>query len=153
MHTLHTEIDIRSAPEQVWDVLVDFDAYPEWNPFIVRASGRAEVGTKLENRLEPPGGKAITFKPTVTEVDREQTLEWLGRLVLPGVFDGRHRFELHPSNGGTRFVQHEEIRGLLVPLFRRTLDQHTKPGFEAMNQALKVRVEDRSGPSASTQTE
>ncbi len=153
MHSLHTEIEIDAPPEQVWQVLVDFDAYPEWNPFIVRVGGKAEVGTKLENRLQPPGGKAMTFKPMVTEVGEERALEWLGRLVLPGVFDGRHRFELHGSNGGTLFVQSEDFRGVLVPLLKRSLDQRTKSGFEAMNEALKQRAEARSGPAASTQSE
>ena len=39
------------------------------------------------------------------------------------------------------FVQREEFRGLLVPLFSRSLDTDTRRGFEAMNQALKERAE------------
>jgi hypothetical protein len=51
----------------VWEVLSDFDAYPEWNPFIRRISGSPHEGEKLEVRIEPPGSRGMKFKPTVLE--------------------------------------------------------------------------------------
>jgi hypothetical protein len=140
-HHLHTEIEIDAAPDVVWDVLTDLDRYPEWNPFITSADGTAEVGRQLTNRLEPPGGKAITFRPRVTEVETQKTFEWLGRLGVRGVFDGRHRFDLEPTATGTHLVHSEEITGVLVRPMRSSLDSQTKPGFEAMNAALKTRAE------------
>ena len=68
-HELHTEINIEAAPEVVWQVLTDLDAYPEWNPFITSSAGKAQIGETLVNRMEPPGGMAITLKPEVTVVD------------------------------------------------------------------------------------
>ena len=38
---LRTHIDIHASPERVWQVLTDFAAYPDWNPFITRASAHA----------------------------------------------------------------------------------------------------------------
>ena len=141
-HELHTQIDIDAAPETVWDILTDLARYPDWNPFIVSAEGQVAVGERLTNRMAPPGGRAMTFKPTVTEVDPGRSFEWLGRLFLPGVFDGRHRFQLEPTtDGGTRFVHSEQLIGVLVRPMRRSLDTTTKAGFEAMNQAIKVRAE------------
>jgi hypothetical protein len=55
--------------------------------------------------------------------------------------DGEHIFELHPSEGGTRFVQREIFSGLLVPLLWGTLEDPTRRGFDAMNRALKERAE------------
>ena len=140
-HQLHTEIDIDAPPDVVWSVLTDLDGYSAWNPFITSAEGTAEVGRQLTNRLEPPGGRAITFRPRVTMVDPERTFEWLGRLGFRGVFDGRHRFELKPTATGTHLVHGEEMTGLLVRVLRSSLDSQTKPGFEAMNTALKTRAE------------
>ena len=141
-HELHTEIDIDAAPEVVWQVLTDLDRYRDWNPFIVSAEGRADVGERLTNRMQPPGGKGITFKPTVTVVEPAVTFEWLGRLGLPGIFDGRHRFDLAPSENGGTFVTHsEQLDGILVRFMRKSLDTETMAGFEAMNAALKARVE------------
>jgi hypothetical protein len=140
-HHLHTEIEIDAAPTVVWSILIDLDGYTDWNPFITSSSGTIATGERLANRLEPPGGKPLTFKPTVTEVNEDRTLEWLGRLGLPGVFDGRHRFELFPHGGGTRLIQSETFTGVLVPLLRKSLDTGTVAGFRAMNAALRTRAE------------
>ena len=45
MRDLRSEID--ASPEDVWQVLTDFDAYPEWNPFIRSIQGNPEVGSRL----------------------------------------------------------------------------------------------------------
>ena len=68
-------------------------------------------------------------------------LRWLGRLLLPGVFDGEHIFSIEPSSeGGSRFVQRERFSGVLVPLVGGML-RKTEQGFMAMNEALKQRAE------------
>jgi hypothetical protein len=139
-HELRTEIDIDAPPEQVWPHLVDLGAYADWNPFITRAAGSAEEGHKLSLRMDPPGGRGITIRPHVTEVSKGATLEWLGHLGVPGVFDGRHRFELTATPSGTHLVQREIFGGLLVRPLRRSLDGNTRAGFEAMNAALRRRV-------------
>lgn len=142
-HHLHTEIEIAAAPATVWGVLTDLAGYPDWNPFITSSEGTIAVGEQLTNRLEPPGGRAVTFKPTVTEVDAGRVLEWLGGLPLPSLFDGRHRFDLVPDGDGTRLIHAERFTGVLVPFMKRSLDTTTLAGFEAMNTALKSRAEAR----------
>ncbi|MEO1058611.1 MAG: SRPBCC domain-containing protein [Actinomycetota bacterium] len=141
-HAIQTEITIDAPPDVVWRALTDLERYSEWNPFILSATGTVAVGERLVNRLQPPGGRAMTFKPTVTEVEPARTFEWLGRLLVPGVFDGRHRFELEPTpGGGTRMVHSEQFSGLLVRLLRSSLDTTTVAGFTAMNEALRDHVE------------
>lgn len=143
-HELHTEIEIDRPPSSVWAVLTDLEHYHEWNPFIVEAAGVVAVGERLRNRLQPPGGRAMTFRPTVTAVEPRTVFGWLGRLGLPGLFDGLHRFALHETaSGGTHLTHSEQFRGLLVRPLRSSLDTRTRAGFEAMNAALKERVESR----------
>ena len=141
-HEIRTEITIDAPAETVWDILTDLDGYADWNPFVVESTGTPLVGERLTNRLVPPGGKTMTFRPTVTEIVEGRVFEWLGRLGLPGIFEGRHRFELHPNDDGTtRFVHSEYFSGILVRLMKRSLDTQTVAGFEAMNAALKERAE------------
>lgn len=141
-HALHTEIHIDASADRVWSVLTDLDAYADWNPFMVESSGTVAVGERLVNRMSPPGGRAVTFRPVVTEVEVNRVFEWLGSLGVKGIFDGRHRFELTPTaDGGTHLRHGESFRGVLVRFFRNSLDSQTKAGFEAMNVALKERVE------------
>jgi hypothetical protein len=140
---LHSDIEIEAPPDQVWDVLTDFDAYPDWNPFVRRIDGEPVVGTQLEVVLEPPGGRAMTFQPEVLAAQPTREFRWLGRLWgVPKLFDGEHIFEIEPlGQGRTRFVQREKFSGVLVPLLARSLMTNTRRGFEAMNRALKERVE------------
>jgi hypothetical protein len=142
--SLETEITIRGTPEQVWSVLTDFAKYPEWNPFVREASGEAKIGSRLTVRIEPPGGRPMTFRPIVREAVPGRELRWLGHLFIPGLFDGEHAFRLEPAGAGlTRFRQSEQFRGILVPLFPRAMYDRTRRGFEAMNRALKEQVEKR----------
>ena len=140
-HELHTEIDIDATPEVVWHVLTDLDGYVDWNPFITSSAGPAEVGQKLVNRMEPPGGMAITFKPQVTVVDDGTTFEWFGKVGFSGLFDGRHRFDLEATETGTKLTQSESLDGILVRVMRKSVDTNTLAGFEAMNAALKAKAE------------
>jgi hypothetical protein len=138
---LQREIDIDAPPERVWSVVTDFDAYPEWNPFIRRIGGELREGARLEVRIQPPGARAMTFMPRVRAVDPNRELRWLGRLLVPGIFDGEHRLRIEPlGSGRTRFIQSERFSGVLVPLVKGSLEK-TAAGFEQMNAALKARVE------------
>ena len=141
MKELRTQIEIEATPDRVWEILTDFAAYPEWNPFIQTIEGDAAPGSKLEVRIEPPGGRAMTFKPTVLEAAPRQELRWLGRVLLPGLFDGEHSLRIEPiDDSRVRFTQAERFTGVLVPLFGKGLGK-TQRGFTAMNEALKRRAE------------
>lgn len=146
-HQLQTEIEIDATPEQVWAILTDFAAYPAWNPFIKYIRGIPQQGARLEVRIQPSGAKGMTFRPSVLTADSGRELCWLGRFLLPGVFDGEHCFVIEPlANGKVRFRQSEQFSGALVPMFRASLDRDTKRGFEEMNQALKSRAEAKHEP-------
>lgn len=141
MRTLQTDVVIDASPAEVWAVLVDLERYGQWNPFIVELRGEAVVGARLRARMAPPGGRKMALRPRVTEVRPGEALEWLGHVGVPGLFDGRHRFELRPAGAGTLFRQREVFTGVLVPALARNIDGPTRRGLEAMNEALKGRVE------------
>ncbi len=139
-HRITAEVDIEAPPDAVWAQLTDLAGYAAWNPFIPSATGTVAPGERLSLRLQPPGGRALPIRPTVTEVVPDSVLEWLGHLGVRGLFDGRHRFELHSTPQGTRLVQSEEFGGVLVRPLRGFLDGGTLAGFHAMNEALRRRV-------------
>jgi len=134
--SIRTEIRIQAPTSAVWATLLDFPRYREWNPFIPAIEGQAKHGEKLTAHFK--GG--MTFKPRVTEFREGAVLEWLGKLGLGGLFDGRHRFELRTDGNATVLVQSEQFSGLLIPFLGKLLKQ-TEKNFESMNQALKKRVE------------
>lgn len=141
MREITTTVDIEAVPERVWAALTSFDYYPDWNPFIRQASGRLRVGETLTLRMFPAQGKPMTFRPKVLVVEPQRELRWIGRLVLPFVFDGEHRFRLSPIEGGaTRVVQAERFSGALVP-FVPSVVERTVNDFHRLNIALKNYVE------------
>ncbi|WP_149360335.1 SRPBCC domain-containing protein [Lolliginicoccus suaedae] len=139
---IETAITIDAPPEAVWATLTDFEAYEQWNPFITSAEGTATTGTRLHNTLENKGS-TMTFEPRITAAEPARELRWIGRFVAPGIVDGEHYFLLEELPGErTRFVQGENFRGALVPLAGGSLD--VRDSFDAMNRALKERVEQQA---------
>jgi len=142
MHLVATFIDIRANPARVWRVLTAFADYPAWNPFITAVEGTPAVGARLLIRVHPPGGSAMAFRPRVLIAEPERQLRWKGRLILPGLFDGEHSFRLEPIPGGVRLHHEERFTGLLAGVMPASSYGRIRQGFEAMNTALKARVEE-----------
>ena len=141
VRTISHTIEIDAAPEAVWRELADTASYPDWNPFVRKLEGDLEEGARLEVEIQPPDGRAMTFKPRVLAAKPGRELRWLGHLLVRGLFDGEHSFEIEPLDGGrTRFTQSERFSGLLVRPLGGGVGK-TERGFEAMNRALKSRAE------------
>jgi len=139
-----THLTVDAPVEDVWEALTDLAGYRSWNPFITAAAGAITVGERLNLTIQPAGGLAMAFKPWVTAVEPHHYVEWLGRLALPGIFDGRHSFTLTSLAGGRTLLQQSETyTGVLIP-FSGSILARTRAGFVAMNDAL-ARQTTRSG--------
>jgi len=136
MLDLQTTIQLPVLPAKVWEVLTDFAAYPDWNPFITQASGVWKVGTTVALTA---GG--MNFQPKVLNFSPSKELRWKGKLIFNGLFDGEHYFLLTDNGDGTTSLEHgERFSGLLIPAFRKKLETETKAGFISMNEALCNRI-------------
>jgi hypothetical protein len=111
MKTVSSTIDIDAPPEQVWAILTDLAAYPEWNPLFPQASGQIAVGQRLTLASRPTTGRPMTIHPKLLAVRPGAELRWVSS--LPGIIGGEHFFTLAPVGDGTRLVQSETFRGLL----------------------------------------
>ena len=78
-------------------------AYPDWNPFITRASGDWAVGNTV---AVTAGG--MDFKPKVLAFTPNRELRWKGKLLFNGLFDGEHYFLLTDNGDGTTGLEHGE---------------------------------------------
>jgi hypothetical protein len=122
--------------------LTNFSGFPNWNPFVRRASGTVKQGERIEVYLQPPDGPGMTIKPTLTEVVPNRELRWLGHTVIPGLFDGEHIFTIEALEAdGVRFIQREVFGGILASPVLRLIGENTMRGFQAMNKALKAEAE------------
>lgn len=141
MTLLTSEIAIDAPSEVVWQVLVDFDSYPDWNPVEIAAKGEPVIGAALEHTGKLPGRKPMTFKAKIIEATPARALAWKGHIVVPGLFDVRHHFEIDPlDDDRSRLRQSEHFSGLLIPFMRGVL-RDTQAAFELANKAIKQRAE------------
>ena len=141
MKSLHAAVEIDAPAERVWQIVIDFAHYSDWNPFIVRASGEPRVGERLDITIAAPDVKPVSFRPRVLDVEPGRLIRWKGEFKLPGLFDGRHALIVDPlDHGRSRFTTHEDVTGILLP-FAGTVMTASQKGFELMARALRERAE------------
>ncbi len=150
MQTIETMIDINASVDEVWSVLTDFVRYPQWSRFVVGIKGEPEAGTRIEVRLDDGSRpKPMTLRPEVLNATAGQELRWRGVLGAGFLFAGEHYFQLTAlPGGGTRLCHGEAFTGVLVPLFKKTLDTRVRSSFHAFNSALQKRAESTRVASA-----
>lgn len=139
MREMRTEIEIEASKETIWKILMNFENYPEWNPFIRSISGDQETNKKLNVILDI--GSKMKMKPIVQEVIPNKKFSWLGKLFIPKLFDGNHIFEIEETENGVKFIQRERFFGILVWPILKMIGKKTEKGFMAMNEALKLEGE------------
>ncbi|MFT6183928.1 MAG: hypothetical protein ACJAU0_001235 [Flavobacteriales bacterium] len=121
---------------------MDFNEYPEWNPFIRRISGPTKVGDNLQVELHQVKGKPMVISPEVVIVEPNSLFAWKGKFGVKGIFDGQHSFALEVlGKGETNFIHSEEFGGILLPFMRKMIKTTTTESFKLMNTALKARCE------------
>lgn len=141
---LETSMIINSSPEKIWETLMDYEDYPDWNPFIKSISGTPEVGEQLDVNLGQGDNEPMNFKPKVLVNQENEEFRWRGVFLIRGIFDGEHYFRLERiGENQTRFTQGEHFTGILSGLMMNLIGEDTEKGFNEMNAALKMRVENQ----------
>ncbi len=134
---IYTEIDILAPPRTIWEILIDNEKYPEWNPYHVKVEGRLIVGEKLFVEIHKPNGENVEIEPHVMRMIPLEELTWGGG--IRGIFFGKHVFLLKRIDDRlTKLVHKEDFSGLVIPF--ASLDA-IEEGYNLMNRALKIRAE------------
>lgn len=142
LKTIETQIMANSTPEIIWKILINFEEYELWNPFMINVVGDAKLGSKIKVKIQTVSGKQRTYSPTITRLEINKELRWKGKSFLPGIFDGERIFIIEKSIDNKVLFLHKEIfTGLGVKLVGDKLDEDLRESFEKMNIALKSRAE------------
>ncbi len=142
---IRTEIEIDAAASAVWSTLVDFEAYPRWNPFIAAVYGKLQAGERLSILMTPPEGREVRYSPRLLVVEPECELRWLGSLGAKFLFRTEHFFRLQSTGPSrTRLTHGEDVSGMLTRYMGAAITRIAR-GCVGMNLALKRRVEAGEG--------
>ena len=140
MQTIVATIHIEATPEAVWAVLMDWDAYPSWNPFIRAIAGKAKVGGRIRVRIGLPVG-SVPITATVTRLMPDAEIIWHSALPIAGLLDRDHVITIAAQPKGCTVTQTQTFDGRLAPAISIVAVGLARSGLGHMNAALKTRVE------------
>src|SRR5579872_6494461 len=139
--TLDETVDIEAPAELVWEVIVDFARYAEWNPFVLECRSSLKVGDPIDLRVQ------LMSRP---QWQRETIFEHVpGRIVRYGI-RGNALGALASSRSNevtavdarhSQYHMHFELTGWLAPLVRVLLGRRMLKGFHGMTAGIKTRAE------------
>jgi hypothetical protein len=131
-----TEVTIAATPSEIWSVLVNTAQYKDWNPVIVSVEGSYTLNSIIKNKVKmPPDGKLTSMSTKVKGLKKNEELFQFGG--TRGLMTFAHRWILIPVKGGTRVIQQEEYRGLIVWFWKASMMEAV---YSRANEALKKRV-------------
>lgn len=136
---------IAAPPEAVWAVLVDFEAYPAWNPFTREVRTTGAIGADVVMRVDM--GFAVISQTEVLRALEPPTDGAPGRLVwgvdwLGGQAIAAERVQTLTADGdGSHYETVDTIGGWLSPVSQGIFGRPVGRGFRAMAEALRDRVE------------
>lgn len=142
-----SEIALQASPDRIWNTLLDFTAYPEWNRVVKAVRGRAEPDSLLEIDFQFYGEKAAGKTARVTGLIPPKYLSWTWNHSLGAWFlAAEHVFRIRQKEDG-RVVFHQEMyyTGLSIRFGRKAAQQMVRMTLEKFNDDLKDRVEAGSG--------
>ena len=146
MKVVRSEIDIGAPAEKVWKIVIDFEHYPEWNPFTPRFGARqVVVGEEFlldcqmteKQLLRDEREVFLAYEPEKYKVCWG-TSRTKGR---PGIKSYRWQTCEPIDDQRTHFVNFEEFHGILAPLVNLLYGKKLRRGFDGYCRALKQRAE------------
>ncbi|OQU97625.1 hypothetical protein CLAIMM_03526 [Cladophialophora immunda] len=147
MPSVYTKLRLPAPPQQIWDILTDFEHYSEWNPVMLKISGDQCMGGRIHTEVKNPRTSRVRkFNPVIMNWSPVAHLHWRARLFdLPGLLTGYHHFILQPSADGmsTDFEHFEIMSGILsyvLKYIKPSVYLDLEQAFAAMNDALKERA-------------
>ncbi|WP_460716034.1 SRPBCC family protein [Nocardioides dilutus] len=136
---VRTSIDVAASTNHVWEVLVDFERWPEWTDSVssVRPldAGPLAVGSRVE--ISQPRLPTATY--TVTALEPRRAFTW--EQQQPGSRVSAHHECAPLPDGGTRVELRVVMSGLLGSIMGRLYRRLTERYLAMEAAGLKSRAE------------
>ena len=138
MKSYSATINIKASPDTIWNIMIDGDSYPDWDPGMDRVEGSIALGEKVKFFTKMSPDRAFPAK--VTTFEPGQKIVLTGGMPL-GLFKSERTHSLTPNTDGSITFETKEIfSGLLLPLFGSNIPDLTKV-FDNFAMGLKTQSE------------
>ncbi len=136
--SVHTEIDIPTSPDKVWQVLVDVESYPEWNPVFTVLEGKLGEGEKITYQVQESEEKSAKIAAKVKSYIPQMLLNQTGGYW--GILTFDHTYQLEPTENGTRVIIHEDYTGVWVNFWDPSSveEQYKKLAVSLKNRVTEI---------------
>lgn len=132
-----TEGMVEAPVDTVWQTLVDFEQWPQWNSKVSQMKLRDEV-REGSSFVWKAGGSKITS--TIEEIDAPSRIVWSGKTL--GI-RAIHVWEFEEKDGGTLVRSRESFEGAVASMFRGMTKRMLVSTLERGVQDLKTEAEAR----------
>ncbi|GAA4659374.1 hypothetical protein GCM10023197_10340 [Gordonia humi] len=134
---------VTAPADRVWNVITDFAAYHEWNPFQRECSAELTPGAPIRMLVALGPGGPMRQTEYIDEVDVAG--RWFTYRMRPApmrlLHSVRRQSVVDLGDGRSRYESHFEINGPLSPLVDALLGRRLTAKFAAVAAAVKVRAE------------
>lgn len=141
-------VEIEAPAAFVWDVLVDYVRYPEWNPYTVAGVTTLEVGAPIDLTLPPFDGSDEPFhtREFIRVVEPPHHLCYDSGDEIPGVLGVRHQWITELAPDRCSYFTTDTLSGELADLAMELTGSWMQDGFDSVAHALKARAEQLLAP-------
>jgi len=134
--------DIAAPAELVWDILLDFSRYGDWNAFAPKVETDLQIGSPVVMQVHMPGRAARQQTEILNLLQPGKTICWGMIMGHPLILCANRWQLLHRlDKGGTRYETVDKLSGLLAPLVWLLYGKPMRLGFEVVANSLKQRAE------------
>ena len=138
-----TEIEIDAPVEKVWDILVDLEKYPEWNPFTKKVESTLLVGDEIHLEVHMRKNKIRNQTEIVNLHEPNKKICWGVQYMKPAILNANRHQVLTPLDGNkTLYYTADKFSGMMAPMVIKMYGEDIKKGFECVAKALKKRAEE-----------
>jgi uncharacterized protein YndB with AHSA1/START domain len=136
-------VEIEAPAAFVWDVLVDYPSYPEWNPYTIAVETSLELGDRIDLTLPNPDGSDDTIlnREFIRVVDPPHHLRYDTGEEYPGLLGMRDQYITELGSDRCTYYTTDQLSGELADLVMELNGDWIKAGFDSVANALKTRAE------------
>ena len=132
---------INAPAEFVWDIILDAERYPEWNPFTPRIDTDFVPGSPIHMHV-PLGTLTLKLTEYIREIEPPRRLAWGKDFGMRTLLTANRTQHVTPIEGGScSYHTTDAMSGLFAPFVRLFFARWVLRGFDDTGCALKRRSE------------